>query len=151
MYTIEEYDKEKSKVLRYVLYKKRSKQEIKNKFYNSIEDEMLNEIIDELEENGYINDRNYIERTINEFVALNNLSLKEVRYKLASKGISNDLIEDYINEHAEEMEEYEIKSAKMIIIKKQSTMEEESIIQFLMKKGYKTKNIRQAIELLDEN
>ena len=151
MYTIEEYDKEKSKVLRYVLYKKRSKQEIKNKFYNSIEDEMLNEIIDELEENGYINDRNYIERTINEFVALNNLSLKEVRYKLASKGISNDLIEDYINEHAEEMEEYEIKSAKMIIIKKQSTMEEETIIQFLMKKGYKTKNIRQAIELLDEN
>ena len=151
MYTIEEYDKEKSKVLRYVLYKKRSKQEIKNKFYNSIEDEMLNEIIDELEENGYINDRNYIERTINEFVALNNLSLKEVRYKLASKGISNDLIEDYINEHAEEMEEYEIKSAKMIIIKKQSTMEEESVIQFLMKKGYKTKNIRQAIELLDEN
>lgn len=151
MYTIEEYDKEKSKVLRYVLYKKRSKQEIKNKFYNSIEDEMLNEIIDELEENGYINDRNYIERTINEFVALNNLSLKEVRYKLASKGISNDLIEDYISEHAEEMEEYEIKSAKMILIKKQSTMEEESIIQFLMKKGYKTKNIRQAIELLDEN
>lgn len=151
MYTIEEYDKEKSKVLRYVLYKKRSKQEIKNKFYNSIEDEMLNEIIDELEENGYINDRNYIERTINEFVALNNLSLKEVRYKLASKGISNDLIEDYINEHAEEMEEYEIKSAKTIIIKKQSTMEEEAIIQFLMKKGYKTKNIRQAIELLDEN
>lgn len=151
MYTIEEYDKEKSKVLRYVLYKKRSKQEIKNKFYNSIEDEMLNEIIDELEENGYINDRNYIERTINEFVALNNLSLKEVRYKLASKGISNDLIEDYISEHAEEMEEYEIKSAKMIIIKKQSTMEEETIIQFLMKKGYKTKNIRQAIELLDEN
>lgn len=151
MYTIEEYDKEKSKVLRYVLYKKRSKQEIKNKFYNSIEDEMLNEIIEELEENGYINDRNYIQKTINEFVALNNLSLKEVRYKLAAKGISNDLIEDYINEHAEEMEEYEIKSAKMIIIKKQSTMEEESIIQFLMKKGYKTKNIRQAIELLDEN
>ena len=140
MYTIEEYDKEKSKVLRYVLYKKRSKQEIKNKFYNSIEDEMLNEIIDELEENGYINDRNYIQKTIKEFVALNNLSLKEVRYKLASKGISNDLIE-----------EYEIKSAKMILIKKQSTMEEESIIQFLMKKGYKTKNIRQAIELLDEN
>lgn len=151
MYTIEEYDKEKSKVLRYVLYKKRSKQEIKNKFYNSIEDEMLNEIIDELEENGYINDRNYIQKTIKEFVALNNLSLKEVRYKLASKGISNDLIEDYINEHEEEMEEYEIKSAKMILIKKQSTMEEESIIQFLMKKGYKTKNIRQAIELLDEN
>ena len=37
MYTVEEFDKEKSKVLKYVLYKKRSKQEVKNKFYNTID------------------------------------------------------------------------------------------------------------------
>ena len=86
MYTIEEYDKEKSKVLKYVLYKKRSKKEVQNKFYNAIENEMLHDIIEELEENGYIDDNNYIERAINEFMALNNLSLKEVRYKLMSKG-----------------------------------------------------------------
>ena len=86
MYIIEEYDKEKSKVLKYVLYKKRSKKEVQNKFYNAIENEMLHDIIEELEENGYIDDNNYIERAINEFMALNNLSLKEVRYKLMSKG-----------------------------------------------------------------
>ena len=151
MYTIEEYDKEKSKVLKYILYKKRSKQEIKNKFYNTIENEMLDNIIEELEENGYINDNNYIERAVNEYKALNNLSLKEVRYKLMSKGIPNELIEDYISNHQEQMEEYEINSAKTIIIKKQNTMEEEAIIQFLVKKGYKTSNIRKAIEMLDED
>ena len=151
MYTIEEYDKEKSKVLKYILYKKRSKQEIKNKFYNTVENEMLDNIIEELEENGYINDNNYIERAVNEYKALNNLSLKEVRYKLMSKGIPNELIEDYISKHQEQMEEYEINSAKTIIIKKQNTMEEEAIIQFLIKKGYKTGNIRKAIELLDED
>lgn len=151
MYTIEEYDKEKSKVLKYILYKKRSKQEVKNKFYNTIESEMLDDIIDELEENGYIDDTNYVERAVNEFIALNNLSLKEVRYKLMTKGISSDVIEDYISNHQEEMENYEIQSAKTIIMKKQNTMEEEAIIQFLVKKGYKTSNIRQAIELLDEN
>mgnify|MGYP004479024243 CR=1 FL=1 len=149
MYTIEEYDKEKSKVLKYVLYKKRSKKEVQNKFYNAIENEMLHDIIEELEENGYIDDNNYIERAINEFMALNNLSLKEVRYKLMSKGIPNDLIEDYINSH-EEMENYETKSAKTIIMKKQNQMDEEAIIQYLLKKGYKTSNIRQAIELLDD-
>ena len=89
MYTIEEYDNAKSKVLKYILYKKRSKQEVKNKFYNSIEEEMLNNIIDELEENGYIDDFNYVERAVNEYVALNNLSLKEVRYKLMAKGINS--------------------------------------------------------------
>lgn len=151
MYTIEEYDKEKSKVLKYILYKKRSKQEIKNKFYNTVENEMLDNIIEELEENGYINDNNYIERAVNEYKALNNLSLKEVRYKLMSKGIPNELIEDYISNHQEQMEEYEINSAKTIIIKKQNTMEEEAIIQFLVKKGYKTSNIRKAIEMLDED
>ena len=151
MYTIEEYDKEKSKVLKYILYKKRSKQEVKNKFYNTIENEMLDNIIEELEENGYIDDNNYIERAVNEYKALNNLSLKEVRYKLMGKGIPNDLIEDYISNHQEQMEEYEIMSAKTIIIKKQNTMEEEAIIQFLVKKGYKTSNIRKAIELLDED
>lgn len=151
MYTIEEYDKEKSKVLKYILYKKRSKQEVKNKFYNTIENEMLDNIIEELEENGYIDDNNYIERAVNEYKALNNLSLKEVRYKLMGKGIPKDLIEDYISNHQEQMEEYEIMSAKTIIIKKQNTMEEEAIIQSLIKKGYKTGNIRKAIELLDED
>ena len=112
---------------------------------------MLDNIIEELEENGYINDNNYIERAVNEYKALNNLSLKEVRYKLMSKGIPNELIEDYISNHQEQMEEYEINSAKTIIIKKQNTMEEEAIIQFLVKKGYKTSNIRKAIEMLDED
>ena len=98
MYTIEEYDKQKSRVLKYVLYKKRSKQEVKNKFYNDIEENMLEDIICELEENGYINDTNYIERAVNEFIALNNLSIKEIKYKLIAKGIPNSLLEDYIND-----------------------------------------------------
>ena len=88
----EEYDKAKSKVLKYILYKKRSKQEVKNKFSSVISNEMLEEIMDELEENGYINDNSYIERAVAEFIALNNLSLKEVKYKLMAKGISSSLI-----------------------------------------------------------
>ena len=33
-YSIEEFDKIKTKVLKYILYKKRTKQEIKQKFIN---------------------------------------------------------------------------------------------------------------------
>ena len=32
MYTVEEFDKEKTKVLKYILYKKRSEAEIRKKF-----------------------------------------------------------------------------------------------------------------------
>lgn len=150
MYTIEEYDKQKSRVLKYVLYKKRSKQEVKNKFYNDIEENMLEDIICELEENDYINDNNYIDRAVNEFIALNNLSIKEIKYKLISKGIPSGLLEDYINDKIEKLEEYEITSAKNIIVKKQNQLDEEAIIQFLVKKGYKTSNIREAISRLSD-
>ena len=136
MYSIEEFDKEKSKVLKYVLYKKRSKQEIKNKFYNVIEEEMLNNIIEELEENGYIDDNNYIVRTVNEYMALNNLSIKEIKYKLQTKGISSDLIDDYISGNKEQLVDYEYESAKKIAIKKSQIMQKEEILAFLLKKGY---------------
>ena len=143
MYTIEEYDNAKSKVLKYILYKKRSKQEVKNKFYNSIEEEMLNNIIDELEENGYIDDFNYVERAVNEYIALNNLSLKEVRYKLMAKGINSGLIDEYFSKYQERMQEYEVYSARNLIIKKEKQMDENTLMQFLLKKGYKSDNIRQ--------
>lgn len=146
MYTIEEYDNAKSKVLKYILYKKRSKQEVKNKFYNSIEEEMLNNIINELEENGYIDDFNYVERAVNEYIALNNLSLKEVRYKLMAKGINSGLIDEYFSKYQERMQEYEVYSARNLIIKKEKQMDENTLMQFLLKKGYKSDNIRQAIE-----
>ena len=148
MYTVEEFDKEKSKVLKYVLYKKRSKQQIKNKFYGTIDSEMLSDIINELEENGYISDENYIERAVNEFMALNNLSIKEIKYKLATKGISNNLIDDYIMANRENLVEYEFESAKKIAIKKMSNMDEEQIIQFLLKKGYMKESAKEAVREL---
>ena len=92
---LEEYDRNKTKVLKYVIYKKRSVSEIKRKFQNDIDSNMLDDIIEELKENNYISDEQYIERAVNEFMALKNLSLKQIKYKLQSKGIDNNLIEDY--------------------------------------------------------
>ena len=105
MYTIEEYDKEKTKVLKYVIYKKRTEREIRTKFKSIIEENMLEDILEELKENGYISDENYIERAVNEFIALKNLSIKEIKYKLMSKGISSNLVEDYVQKNEEELNE----------------------------------------------
>lgn len=62
MYTIEEFDKYKTKVLKYVLYKKRTRYEVKQKFLKEIPEDLLNEIIENLEENGYLGDRLYIRK-----------------------------------------------------------------------------------------
>ena len=150
MYTIEEFDENKTRVLKYVLFKKRTKQEIKKKFNNTIENEMLDDIIDELEENGYIGDEDYIRKSVNEFMALNNLSIKEIKYKLYCKGVSEDLIDDYISSNAEELVDYELESAKKIALKKMKVMETEEIKRHLLKKGYTGESVKYAINSLNE-
>ena len=146
MYSIEEFDKEKTKVFKYIMYKKRTEQQVRNKFKAQIKENMLEDIIEYLKEAGNINDKDYIKRTINNFIALKNMSIREMKYKLLSKGLNKNDIEDYIYENNDELEEYEIKSAKNLIYKKSVSMEKEEIKQFLLKKGYKQENINEAME-----
>ena len=145
MYTIEEFDKEKTKVLKYVLYKKRSESEIRRKFENEIEQNMLEDIISYLKEANYINDKEYIQKTVNNFIALKNLSIREIEYKLYSKGIKKEDIEDYLYENKEELTGYEIRAARNIINKQVTSMEKEEVRQYLLKKGYKKENINIAM------
>lgn len=136
-YSIEEFDKAKTKVMNYIMYKKRTEYEVKNKFEKTLEENLLNDIIEYVKEAGYLSDSNYIERAVAEFMAIKNLSKKEISYKLYSKGINKNLIEDYFQIHNEELYEYELKSARTIYNKKINIMDEEEIKNYLRKKGYK--------------
>ena len=146
MYTIEEFDREKTRILKYILYKKRTEQEVRNKFEKTMDEILLEDIIEYLKEAKYINDKEYIEKAVNNFMILKNLSIREIQYKLLAKGLKRNDIEDYIYENQEELEKYEIKSATNLIYKKSSYMEKEEIKQFLLKKGYKLENINKALE-----
>lgn len=141
-----EYDNIKTRVLKYVMYKKRTEQEVKNKFINDYDAEILNNVIDELKNLGYINDIEYIDRAINEIIALKNLSIKEIKYKLLAKGLNKNIIEDYLSNNMDELLEYEIKSAKTLVNKKLKQMDEYEVKAYLIKKGYKEESIREAIE-----
>ena len=97
---------------------------------------------------GYIDDRNYIERAVNEFKNLKNMSIREIEYKLLTKGLKKDLVTDYIYKHKDELEEYELSSARNIFIKKQNTLEQDEIVIYLKKKGYMDETIKLAKDLL---
>lgn len=146
---LEKLDKLKTKVLKYIMYKKRTENEVRRRFLE--EDEgLLEDVIDDLKESGYIDDESYVERAMTEFMNLNNLSVKELKYKLQTKGVNQKALEDYFYKHEEELEEFEINSAKNIILKKQNSMEEKALIQYLLKKGYKMDTVKEAIEGIDE-
>ena len=81
-YTIQEFDNIKTKMLKYIMYKKRTEKEVRQKFSSSVDEILLDDVIENLKELGYINDLRYVERAVNEFVAINTLSIREIEYKL---------------------------------------------------------------------
>ena len=118
--------------------------EVRQKFpeedQNAVED-----AIEYFKELGYIDDWNYIERSVQEFISLKNLSLKEIHYKLCQKGVSKGLVKQYIAQYEDELLEYEKNSAKKIWNKKIQNSDENSIKQFLYKKGYRQETIQQIL------
>ena len=131
------FDEEKTRVFKYITYKKRTEQEVRNKFRAQIEEKMLDEIIDYLKEAKYLDDYDFIERQVREYMNLKTMSITEIKYKLATKGIDRKLIEKYIEQNYDELQEYERKCIEKIKSKKAGTMEEQELQQYLYRKGYK--------------
>lgn len=145
----EKIDKLRNKMLKYIVYKKRSEAEVRQKF--SEEDEnLVDDAIEYFKELKYIDDKEYVNRAVKEFIALKNLSIKEIEYKICQKGIKKTIVDEYICKNKELMLEYEISSAKSIIIKKQNSSEEQEIRNFLYKKGYMTESINIAFDDINE-
>lgn len=133
---LKEFDLQKTKVFKYITYKKRTEQEVRNKFKGQIDEDMLEEIIEYLKEANYLDDYDFIERQVREYMNLKTMSIKEIKYKLFSKGLDRKLVEKYVDEHYEELQEYEQKCIEKIKAKKTGAAEEE-IEQYLYRKGYR--------------
>lgn len=141
----ERIDKLRNKMLKYILYKKRTEQEVRQKFSEENEDD-VEDAIEYFKEQKYLDDEDYIKRTIREFMALKNLSIKEVEYKICQKGVRKSLVDEYVCKNKEDMLEYEISSAKSIILKKQNNSEENEIRDYLYKKGYMSESVNIAFD-----
>ena len=134
---LKEFDEQKTKVFKYITYKKRTEQEVRNKFRGQIDEDMLEEIIDYLKEAKYLDDYEFIEKQVREYMNLKTMSITEIKYKLATKGLDRKLIEKYIDNNYEVLEQYEQRCIEKIKLKKAGTMEEQDIQQYLYRKGYK--------------
>ena len=134
---MKEFDAQKTKVFKYITYKKRTEQEVRNKFRGQIDEEMLEEIIDYLKEAKYLDDYEFIEKQVREYMNLKTMSITEMKYKVATKGLDRKLIEKYIENNYEELEQYEQRCIEKIKLKKAGTMDEQEIMQYLYRKGYK--------------
>lgn len=138
-------DKLKAKVFKYITYKKRTENEIRQKFADADQD-ILDNVIEYFKSQNYINEDEYIERSIKEFIALKSLSIKELTYKLIQKGVNKKVLEDYVVKNREMLVNYELESAKKLILKKSSKMEILEIKKYLFQKGYMSETVSIAID-----
>ena len=144
-YTAQEFDENKTKVMTFILYKKRTEYEVRKKFCHSIEENMLEDIIEYVKEAGYINDSEYVEKLFKEYMNLKDMSIREIKNKVYGKGVYADYIDDYISENREALEEYELNAAKKIMEKKKGT-EPQKLRNYLINRGFDSDILRRAEE-----
>ena len=148
---IKQKDKIKTRLLKFIIFKKRTENEVFNKFKDEYDNELLSEVIQQLKELKYIDDQEYIEKYVLDTLKLKTLSIKELKFKLQTKEIARNLIDKYFEKHYNELYQYEIQSAKKIFVKK-SNKELQDIKNYLFRKGYLSETIRTAQDqFIEEN
>lgn len=134
------------KIMKYIVFKKRTEEEVKNKCRMlKYDDNTIDEILEYLKENNYINDDIYVEKYIKNIMRLKYCSIREIKIDLIKRGINEDLVDKYINE---EVEEFEEKSATELAIKKSKNADVEKIKRYLLNKGFSYGNVSKAIDNL---
>ncbi len=136
------YEKLREKVFFYVTYQRRTASEVKRTFlpafkkYN-IPEEILEDLVEELKEKGHIDDKDFVKKKFKAYVSFNNLlSVKEITNKMLQKGVSKDLIDEYIEQNRGQLYEHEVKAAKKLYEKKIAEKSDEEVKRYLLRKGY---------------
>ena len=115
----ERFDKYKTRIFKFVLYKPRTEKEVYYKFKNFENSELyLEKVIDILKELKYIDDKRYAEMYIEDSLNIKRLSRFELKNKLREKGVNTQDIYDVFQKFEEELRSKEIENAINILKKK---------------------------------
>lgn len=135
------------KFMKYVVFKKRTESEVRQKCKMlNYEEEQIEEIIEYLKENSYIDDEIYVDKYIKNVMKLKKCSINEIKIDLIRRGVDENLIEKYLTD---EVYEYEEESAKLLAFKKLKTTEKEKVKRYLLNKGFSYSNVAKAIDNYD--
>lgn len=137
-----------NKVMKYVLFKKRTEKEVRQKCKQlDYTEDYTDEVIDYLKEGEYINDEIYVQKYIQNVIKLKKCSVFEIKMDLIRRGVDDDLIEKYIDDV---LYEYEEQCAIDLAMKKyRSDADVDKVKKYLMNKGYTHSNVTKAIDNLD--
>ena len=134
----------KAEALNYISYKMRTKLEIEQKLKEKYPFEVIEEVLEYLMGNGYINDEVYAEKFIFEKKKLGKLSRKALFYKLLEKGISKEIIEEKLDRVGYNEKDYAKKFVKKVLIKEKKDFFKTE--NYLYSKGFSKDTIKSVIK-----
>ncbi len=141
---IEKYKQLIEVVRRFCSYQERTPNEVKEKIKKTnkdINDYELIQIISVLKDEGYLDEKRFLQNYINSKVRVNKWGRNKIRFELEKKKISMELIKQYLNNIDEE--EYGAVLEKIIRSKVKnkdintlSVAEKQKLIRFALSKGF---------------
>lgn len=135
-------EKAKSRAINYISRKLKTKYEVRLKLKeNGFAEEVIDEVLDILEKEEYLNDKVYCEIFIEDKKKLNGYGKNKIKSLLIQKGISKNIFEDFLNEF-EYDEEFDnalkmgIKKLELLSNEEDNFKKKQKIINYLTYRGF---------------
>ena len=133
---------EKYKAINYISGKLKTKYEVRLKLKeNGFAEDVIDEVLDILEKEEYLNDKVYCEIFIEDKKKLNGYGKNKIKSLLIQKGISKNIFEDFLNEF-EYDEEFDnalkmgIKKLELLSNEEDNFKKKQKIINYLTYRGF---------------
>lgn len=135
-------ERAKSRAINYILGKLKTKYEVRLKLKeNGFAEDVIDEVLDILEKEEYLNDKVYCEIFIEDKKKLNGYGKNKIKSLLIQKGISKNIFEDFLNEF-EYDEEFDnalkmgIKKLELLSNEEDNFKKKQKIINYLTYRGF---------------
>lgn len=135
-------ERAKSRAINYISGKLKTKYEVRLKLKeNGFAEDVIDEVLDILEKDEYLNDKVYCEIFIEDKKKLNGYGKNKIKSLLIQKGISKNIFEDFLNEF-EYDEEFDnalkmgIKKLELLSNEEDNFKKKQKIINYLTYRGF---------------
>ncbi|MEB3060703.1 regulatory protein RecX [Parvimonas micra] len=135
-------ERAKSRAMNYISGKLKTKYEVRLKLKeNGFAEDVIDEVLDILEKEEYLNDKVYCEIFIEDKKKLNGYGKNKIKSLLIQKGISKNIFEDFLNEF-EYDEEFDnalkmgIKKLELLSNEEDNFKKKQKIINYLAYRGF---------------
>ncbi len=108
--------------------------------------DIADKVFNRLVERGYINDESFARFWIENRNQTKGTSLRKLQNELRTKGVESSIIEAILNESSRNDED---ELGKMIVKKRSKYPDEQKLIQYLLRQGFRYDDIRSALSQSD--